>query len=142
MKKGMTLIEVVVSISLILMLTVLLGDFFIRENRNYNFFKRKHREEITLKESLEFMKQEISTEMKSLKINSNSIIMGCKDNKVKIIEKQSKRLVIITQNTYGEKGVNTILKNVEYFKVLRKRENLYISVGLIGGEKLERCIQI
>ncbi len=142
MKKGTTLIELLVSISLLLILLTYLGMFFIMENKDYIKFTRNHKEEISTKEAIDFIKKELDIRMESLVVQGNTIIISGSEFNRKIIKRQEDSLVIITENLQNDKGVNVILKKVSDFLVIRKGDNLQITLKLEGGSEYNRCIRV
>lgn len=142
MKKGTTLIEVLVSIALLLILVSYLSIFFVMENKNYIEFNKNHREELSTKEAVDFIKNELDIRMENLDIQENTIVIRGREFKKKTIKKQQDALVIITENLQDSKGVNVILKKVSNFLVDRKGDNIKVTLKLEGGNEYTRCIKV
>jgi prepilin-type N-terminal cleavage/methylation domain-containing protein len=143
MKKGFTLLEVLVSLAIASVVTALVSTLFLKYNSLYSTSNKYNRDYFYSSEALMFIQNEIRNSM-SVSVNNNIIEIKYSDGIVKKYIKYNGAgsLVIVHTENNINMAVNNILTNVNNFSVFQKSNIIYVSILINGGEKYERCFGI
>lgn len=157
MKKGYTLLEVVISIGISLMIFSLVLNIFGLYHVLYKKSVSSGRQKIYLNEVSIFVeaKLEEGTRIKFLD-NSKECFT---DNKIKFVDIEKKRIDVMELDNVGnliityyeyinsednlhKLGENIVLRNIELFQVDIRGGVMYLTVKNRKGEKIEKCLGI
>ncbi|MCM8711029.1 type II secretion system GspH family protein [Clostridium sp. SYSU_GA19001] len=143
MKKGFTLLEVIVSAGIASILVSILIPIFLKYNLIYKENTKEYREYFYCFEALMFIEQEINNG-KNVRINNNVIQINYSDGITKKYIQQNTNGCIVLVHTENNvvKAVNNILNNISSFTVVQKRNTTYICITARSGERYERCFGI
>lgn len=141
-KKGFTIIEVIVVLSLISITINIPIIVFLK-------YMRLHREEINYSRESFYVSEAftiIENEIKNAKyidIKDNMIILKRYDNKgYDYIRENKGTSIVISYGAINSSNVNNILKNIEYFNLEKYRKVFYVSIKMKRGEPYRRCFAI
>lgn len=143
MKKGVTLIELIISIGM----ASLLLSFLVLQLLNYNSIGVKeakdNRDYFYCMEALMFIEYE-TDKAKSVSINDDVIELKYVDQNInKIIRLNTGGKIVITHKEGNEiKASNNIITDIAGFQAFQKGNTVYISITRKNGDKYERCIGI
>lgn len=141
-KSGISLIEMLISSSLLIMIMSVLVVFFISINKIYFKDIKDKRSLSEIDEALYFIEYELERTPCEINIDGNSIILLFRDNKVKRIAMINKNLFILNSdngqipNDSGYK--NYILKDIKEFKVKLEKNLFNVRLETIDGRSGER----
>jgi prepilin-type N-terminal cleavage/methylation domain-containing protein len=143
MKKGFTLLEILIALAIASIVTVLVSTLYLKYNLLYNQNCKYNRNYFYSTEAMMFIQNEIRNS-KSISINNNIIEAKYPDGVVKKYIKYNGagNLVIVHTENGTTMAVNNILSNISNFSVIQKNSTIYISISINGGEKYERCFGI
>lgn len=149
MKKGHTLIELVITMSIISTLFIFQTDILTRVTKNYKKIIFEDREESYCREALRFIEKEIhDIKNKNIKIEENTLILkkitGDK-NTIKLIRRsngKSKIIIIYDKTTNNRKDSNVIIENINDCRIRKNRNIIFVSIKSKEGRKYERCFGI
>ncbi|WP_333860392.1 ComGF family competence protein [Clostridium sp.] len=141
-KKGFTIIEVIVVLSLIsitINIPIIVFSKYMRLHReeiNYS------RESFYVSEAFTIIENEIKN-AKYIDIKDNMIILKRYDNKgYDYIRENKGTSIVISYGAINSSNVNNILKNIEYFNLEKYRKVFYVSIKMKRGEPYRRCFAI
>lgn len=97
MKKGMSLIEVLIGAALFFMLISIVGEFFVKEYKLYNKEYVLHKEKIAAYDVIAFVENIIENHIISIK--DNKIIVECKENVLREIVYAKNNIKVFTYKT-------------------------------------------
>lgn len=149
MKKGFTLLELVISLSIVSVLTMIIIKMFFCEVKNYKNFIRQDRSENYSKEALRFIETQVEdVTNKDIKIEGKKLTIKKKNGDINIIEKKpnSNKKYKIIINYY--KNINStwtpdiIVENIEDFIIYRNKNIIYVTIEIENGVKFERCMEL
>lgn len=147
MKKGLTLIELVVAISVVSIIILVEIKLFSQHVQVYKSFIRNNREEVYSREALRFIETEVyDLSNKVIRVYNDKIIFeknGGDKNTIKVNYKYNGyyRVVISYYKVVsGKTTTNTIIEDIKTFNIQSKKNLIYISIYTINGEKYERCL--
>lgn len=143
MKKGFTLLELIVSIGIASILVSILISMFLKYNYIYSINTKEYREYFYCSEALMFIEHEVNNS-KYVKISNNIIELNYADGITKkYIQLNTKgSIVIIHTENNTTKTVNNILNNIRDFSVIQKRNTIYVCITDNSGERYERCFGV
>lgn len=149
MKKGCTLIELVITISIISTLFIFETDILTRVTKNYKKIIIEDRQESYCREALRFIEMEIhDIGNKNIKIEKDTLILKKSNgnkNRIKLMRKsngKSKIIIIYDNNKTNRQTEDTIVENIKDFKIIEDRNLIFISIKSREGRKYERCFGI
>ena len=147
MKKGFTLIELILSLGILSIIIVLSLNFLIRDVSYYKRVVSSSKNHFYINEAIFFIENEIKYNNESIDVLNNTIIIFKKENKNrKRILQQNNKIVLITEKLYGEtyyaEGNNNIIKKISKFLVEKYKNTIYILIKSEDGEEYKRCFQI
>ena len=140
MKRGFTIIEVLISLSILSML--LLSEFKVMERylTMYNKENKQSRSEFYSNEAIEFIDEQIG-ECRSINCDSNKIKFNYGDpltnNWIKI---NPSGYLAIYYGGESSSSNNVILRGVSDFKVKAVNKVIYITIVLNNNYEVKRCI--
>jgi CRISPR/Cas system-associated exonuclease Cas4 (RecB family) len=143
MKKGVTLIELVVSIGA----AVALLSIIVIELLNYNSIRvsgvKSSRDYFYCMEALMFMEHEIDT-AKSTGVNNNVIELNYLDETIKKIIRLNFEGKVVLVHIENDKIItsNNIVTGIEEFQAVMKGNTVYLAVKRKDGERYEKCVGI
>ncbi|MCY6354060.1 prepilin-type N-terminal cleavage/methylation domain-containing protein [Clostridium sp. ZS2-4] len=149
MKKGFTILELIISLAIASILILIITRMFFYEFKNYKKFIIQDRNESYAKEALRFIETQVENIInKDIEIEGKKLTIKKNNGDVSIIEKKTnsnkKHKIII--NYY--KHINstwkpdTIVENVQDFSIYRNKNVIYVTIETENGVKFERCIEI
>lgn len=157
MKKGYTLIELVISVGISLMIFGMVLEIFVVYKKLYVKDVKSNKQNIYLKGANLFIeaKLEEGTRIKLLNNNVQNII----EHKISIVNEGERKIntirldnrgnLIIVYEAYTSSennsyylGENIILRDIELFEVNINRNVMYVTIKCKDGEKIERCLGI
>lgn len=149
MKKGFTLLALIISLSIASILTMIIIRMFFYEVKNYKNFIRQDRSENYSEEALRFIETEVEdVRNKDIKIQGNKLIIKKNNRDISIIEKESnsKKKYKITIKYYKYRNStwtpDTIVENIEDFIVYKNKNIIYVTIEIENGVKFERCMEL
>lgn len=143
MKKGVTLMELVVSIGA----AAVLFSMLVIELLNYNSVRvsgvKSSRDYFYCMEALMFIEHEIDT-AKSAAVNNNVIELYYLDETVKKIIRLNfeGKVVIVHIENDKIKTSNNIVTGIGEFEAVMKGNTVYLTVKRKDGERYEKCVGI
>lgn len=143
MKKGFTLIEILIALAIASIVTALVSTLYLKYNLLYNQNTKYNRDYFYSTEALMFIQNEIRNS-KSISINNNIIEVKYPDGITKKYIKYNgagSLIIVHTENDINL-AVNNILRNINNFTVIKKSNTIYVSISINGGEEYERCFGI
>lgn len=143
MKKGFTLLELLIALAIASIVIALASNLYLKYNSLYMQNSKYNRDYFYSTEALMFIEDQIRNS-KSVSINNNIIEVKYPDGIVKKYIKYngSGSLIIVHTENDITLAVNNILTNVNNFTVIQKNSAIYVSITINGGEKYERCFGI
>ncbi|MBL4937924.1 type II secretion system protein [Clostridium sp. YIM B02515] len=140
--KGLTLIELIVSISIASIAAVVLVTILLQSIRSYKNNTDDYRSYFYLSEALMFVQHEINNS-KDISIQTNNIELKFSEDITKIIKLNPEGSLEIVHKEKGSiKAVNNIINNIGEFNVIQKDKVIYITAALKNGERYKGCIGI
>ena len=135
-KKGFTLIEVIIYISIASLLITLMMGLVIKLISFRKEYLRQSIEEDFVTNSLIAISNELNDfAVDTVELENNeTILIKQKFNKNSKIAIYGSDLAILQYNGHSESTVNKILKGVEDFEVIKKGKLLYIKINFEGSE--------
>lgn len=142
LKKGFTIIEIIIVISLIgivVNLPIIAISKYIKLHRDEISCSR---ESFYVDEAFFIMENEIKN-AKYIDIKDNMIILRRYDNKGYDYIKQNKgTAIVISYGSVNSSNVNNILKNVEDLKLEKHSKIFYVFIKMKGGDIYKKCFSI
>ncbi len=149
MKKGFTLLELIISLSIASILMMIITRMFCYEVKNYKNFIIQDRKENYSKEALRFIETHVEdVRNEYIEIEGNKLIIKKNYGEVNIIEKKSnsnkKYNMVIDYYNHKEstKGTNIIVYDIEDFIVYKNKNIIYVTIEIENGVKFERCMEL
>lgn len=137
MKKGFTLIEVVVSLSLITILLSLLMLIFSYSSKNFKEEIFENRNTYYLNEALNYIEDQINKGKKNIMVRGNKIYLTYENANKKIIERRREKLII--RHRGDPDTTNNILTGIKDFIITENKNIMYVKITMKDGRKKERC---
>ncbi|MCM0650386.1 prepilin-type N-terminal cleavage/methylation domain-containing protein [Clostridium swellfunianum] len=143
MKKGFTIIELIISIGAAGIIAVVMTSMLLTSNSLYVKKTKESRDFFYSMEAILFIENKIK-EAKSVNIENNTIELYYEDSSIKKLVKlkDSTKVVIIDFDNNVAHVPNNILTEVSNFQVYHKDNLIYVSISRINGESYEKCISI
>jgi type II secretory pathway pseudopilin PulG len=143
MKKGYTLLEVLISLCLSGLIITAMIPLYLRYNSNYIADKKRSENEFYAQEALMFIENSIK-QCKFVRITGNLIELNYNENNIKkYIGLNSVGDIVFTHvENEVSRTPNNILNNITAFNVLQKENTVYVAITVDSGERYERCIGI
>lgn len=143
MKKGYTLIEIVLALGLCSLVAVSMISLLLRYNSNYNLQVKKTENHFYAEEALSYI-ENILKNCKNVSVINNHIEISYENTNInKVIGLNDSGDIFITHLEYGvNSSTNNILNNISSFNVFLKENTIYLSITMSYGERYERCIGI
>ncbi|GAA0780396.1 prepilin-type N-terminal cleavage/methylation domain-containing protein [Hathewaya limosa] len=143
MKKGFTLIEVLISATLVLLSITMVNSLFIKQIKGYNTYLIRHNQERRVDEGINFIQMELRRSDGKIKVKNDTINMDCSNQKKKTIKKYKSKLVIYTGYTYKKGSTyNVLIDDIKDFHVGIKNGIYYLNVVMKGNKEYKKCIII
>lgn len=144
MKKGMSLIEVLIGAALFYVLVLIVGDFFVKEYKLYNKEYVLHKEKIAIYDTAAFIENIIKNNIVS--IEDRKIIVQCENNDRKEIVYSKNDIEVLTykNNSKYLTATNTITPyDIKDFHAKIFGDYLIILyIRSWGGYEYYKCISI
>ncbi len=144
MKKGFTLIEILVVIMLIGMITCMESDIFLSSNKIYKKDIKENKYFYYSSEALMFIENEINDHTDHVEVVTNKINIYKTDGRKNVIafNEAEKKISILYYDKGISKGNNNIVNGVTSFSAEQKGSVVFVSITTIDGKKTERCLKI
>lgn len=149
MKKGFTLLELIISLSIASILIMIITRMFCYEVKNYKNFIIQDRKENYSKEALRFIETHVEdVRNEYIEIEGNKLIIKKNYGEVNIIEKKfnsnKKYNMVIDYYNHKEstKGTNIIVYDIKDFIVYKNKNIIYVTIEIENGVKFERCMEL
>lgn len=148
MKKGYTLIEVIISITILTLVSSVGVSLLVNMLKDNNTLVAWSRNSIYAADSFNFIEKEImSSENKTIDLNSNRIRLSRYDEDYSYIDVygigRDKKLRISyykEKNGYTSITRNIIMENILDYKFNQKGKLLFLEIKTFNGEKYYKCI--
>ncbi|GAA0723832.1 hypothetical protein GCM10008905_16930 [Clostridium malenominatum] len=143
MKKGFTLIELIISIGIVSIIFITVGKNLVLQLSNYKYSISNHKEELYIDQAFLFIEGKIKEgdNIKVLKTsNSDEIEITTRDRSDYI--KLYKDKIIISYGKSSYATINNILIGVKGFVVTEVENTIYIKIILSDRKEYERCFGI
>jgi competence protein ComGF len=144
--KGVTLIEVVVSLNLVIILISLLLSTFKISASTYDYIDRYATTSISIKEALMFIEQEVDRNCDGIKIEKDTIFLGKNDYLYRIdwgnankITKIDSTLYFYFKNSSGGFTPQPLLYNVDFFSLEENNKVFFIKIKTKDGTTCEKA---
>lgn len=145
-KKGYTLIELIISMTLGIIIMASIVTVFCTSKKFFNVENKRELDTVTLQEAIYFIEKEIDMNTEYLQVNSNN-------NEIKLYMKKKpvvKTIKLINNNLYMLNGTNNsepnensyknyIMKGIKKFNVDKIGNLLYINLETELGGTLKKC---
>lgn len=143
MKRGYTLLELVISLGLCGLIVTAMLPILLRYNSTYKSETLKSQDHFYAEEALMFIDKTIS-ECKHVSVSGNYIELSYENTNIKkYIGLNGSGDIVITHVEFGVNSTpNNILNNISGYSVLQKESTIYVSITVSSGERYERCIGI
>ena len=146
-RKGITLVELIIAIGLNSIIIAMILPMFLRFNFLYNKLIINSRSYSYANEAMLFIENEIKQNTLNTFVNNNKITIEKLDGTKKEIyltekEKNLGNIVVTYYNSTYSSATNNILRNVSDFKFTVKVNLLYINIITIDGKNFERCLSL
>lgn len=149
MKKGFTLLELIIALSIASILITIETNILSSQSISYEKFISKDRESSYCMEALRFIEGEINAlDNKKILISDHEItILKNNDDKntIKGVKQPDGKLKVVMVYDTVNSSKNTsvaIVEDVEEFNIVEKKNTIFVSICTDGGKKYERCFGI
>lgn len=146
MKKGFTLIELIISLAIIFMVILIEIQIFSQEVYTFKEFIKSNRNEVYSREALRFIEGEINdSNNKIIKVYNDKILFektnGDKDTLKLYKQTNGNNKIVISyyKALTSKTTTNTVLDDIKDLNISFKVNLVYLSVYTLSGEKYERC---
>ncbi|SHJ66564.1 hypothetical protein SAMN02745248_00634 [Hathewaya proteolytica DSM 3090] len=144
MKKGFILVEAIIAMFIFMIIVSNVYILFVMECREYREFSIKHKEKMSINDTLTFIESIISQGNGYDILEFKKIVIYEDAGKKKEIFLKNKRIQVVTKfaDIGGNIGTNTIsMNNIKTFTVNKYGDFLvYIFIETDIGEKYLKCI--
>lgn len=143
MKKGFTLIELVVYLAITSIIALSMISMLLKYNSSYITSSKEQRDYFYSMEALMFIKNEIDN-AKSVSSENNIVELKYFDETVRKLIKINgdNKVVIVHIKNNAVETSNNILTDVSSFEVCQKGSLIYVSITRRNGESYEKCVGI
>lgn len=146
MKKGLTLIELLVTMVIAAMLLSFEAAVFAKHLYSFEQKITYNKQNYFCEEFFVIFEQLISENMQQIEVSDNDVVVKCSCNQKKKIHYNmtSRKILVDYYDGYGNdfSAANVICTNVRGMSVNKKGCVLYVSVVTDKGVKFERCFGI
>jgi prepilin-type N-terminal cleavage/methylation domain-containing protein len=146
MKKGFTLVEIVIAISISAIILSFECSVFIKCFRDYNNSIVITRDEAYEDEALIIIKNFVCRNMVEVSTGNNEICIKTSDNQIENIylDQTSGKVMIDYYDEFGNqfKAANVVATNIKDMEVYKKENLLYVSITDIEGRDASECIGV
>lgn len=145
--KGITFIELIVSIGLNTIIIAMILPMFLKFNFLYNKLIINDRSYSYANEAILYIQNEVEHNTLSTFVNNNKIIIQKLDGTKKEIyftprEKNLGNIVVTYYINAYSSATNIILRNISDFKFTIKENLIYLNIATIDGKSFERCLTL
>lgn len=148
-KKGFTLIELVLMVSIIGMITSVQAVVMFKYMKIYRQEINSSRESFYMEEAFTIIQNEIN-DGEYVKIKNNNVIVikvkpdkkGSNNEKLEYIRTDRDSDIIVSYGSEYHSRTDNILKNVKNFKVEKDRQVLCVSIESKKGNVYKRCFPL
>jgi len=147
LKKGFTLIELIISLAIVFMIILIEIQIFSKEVYTFKDFIKSNRNEVYSKEALRFIEGEINDfNNKTIKVYDDKILFekynGDKNTlKLYKMTNGNNKIVISYYKALTSKiTTNTVVDDIKDLNISYKANLMYLSIYTLNGEKYERCL--
>jgi prepilin-type N-terminal cleavage/methylation domain-containing protein len=151
-KKGFTLIELIIAIALASVLLTISSRVIMTSIQLYKNETELNRNMLYLKEAAMYIESQLQNDTKSVELNENKLVIHKFDEKrgevIVTIRKDIflntfEKLVVVDYEDNISKGApNNIMAKVKGFICSKEGNLIYIAIESKNGDKIERCIEI
>ncbi|MDF2504038.1 type II secretion system protein [Clostridium sp.] len=145
MKKGFTLIELVVAMAITSMIISFQCVIFVKYLKAYSKDTKLITNKAYCNQSIIIIESLIYDGMKEVNVENNDIkiISGNNENKKIRFVKNTKKIVVDYYDVYGSiKASNVVGTNISNMKAMKKDNVLYLSIMNKEGETISRCFGV
>lgn len=152
MKKGFTLIELVIALALASVILAISSRFIITSIKLYKSEAAYSRNMFYLNEAAMYIESQLQNDTKVVEVNNNRLIIHkYDDNRRGVIVQRRKeiflntfeKLVVLDYEDNIDKGSpNNIITKIRSFTCSKEGNLIYISIESKNGDKIERCIEV
>lgn len=146
MKKGFTLIELIVAIAIASILLSFQCVIFVKYLNTYSRDTKITRDKAYCNESFIIIESLLYDEMKEINVQNNEIKIICSSNENKKIRfvNTTEKVLVEYYDKYGNtvKTANVVATNIINMKVIKKDNVLYLSITNKEGETASRCFGV
>ena len=148
MKKGFTLIEVIVSASLALVIALSIITLYGKVTLNYQEDISEGRDQSSIMEAFLFIQNKLSSKVIDIELIGDKLFIGHSDNVTSeyIFFKPTGNSFGNIQIQYNQLGramaTNNIITNIKGFNMEKENNIIYISITDKGGRCIKRCLNV
>lgn len=148
MKKGFTMIELIISLFLIFVLMNSIMNMFFINMKSFNTFISKDRNEVYAKEALRFIETEIKDKTnEKIQVQNGEISITKNDKKINIIKKTKfdnkyKIQIVYYKSVNSKENTVDICDGIKDFQALRYKNTIFMTIETVNGDKVKKCIGI
>lgn len=146
MKKGFTLIELVVTMAIAAILLSFEVAVFTKHINDFQRSIEVNKQNSFCDEFFVIIEQLISENVSEIEVINNNIVIKCSNNQKKIIQYKStsNKILVDYYDAVGNdfSAANVICSNIKEMTVKKKSEVLYVSIINNKGVQFERCFGI
>lgn len=148
MKKGFTMIELIISLFLIFVLMNSIMNMFFINMKSFNTFISKDRNEVYAKEALRFIETEIKDKTnEKIQVQNGEISITKNDKKINIIKKTKfdnkyKIQIVYYKSVNSKENIVDICDDIKDFQALRYKNTIFVTIKTVNGDKVKKCIGI
>jgi len=141
-KKGFTLIELVIVIALVFLMVGVVDSIFMSYVKGYKNSVLENKGFNYLGEATAIIEKEVNFQASDVKTSGNIITINYyKGNSPKYIKYVNGEVSIVS-NVDSKNVSNTIIDNVKDFVAIKSGKTIYIKIIWKNGQCIERCIAI
>ncbi|MGH4138011.1 hypothetical protein [Clostridium sp.] len=146
-KKGVTLIEIVVAMSLVFLMLGVVDSMLISYLKNYKNNVIENKGFNYLNEAISIIEKEINEDSKDIKTEGNIIKISYSDGRTtNHIKRINSNLYLLYGTIYSVPSDSSykslIIDDVKDFVAIKHGKTLYIKVSWYNGQTIERCLAI
>ncbi|MBU3189142.1 prepilin-type N-terminal cleavage/methylation domain-containing protein [Clostridium bowmanii] len=146
-KKGVTLIEIVVAMSLVLLMLGVVDSMLISYLKNYKNSVIENKGFNYLNEAISIIEKEVNEDSKDVKTEGNIIKISYSDGSTtNHIKRINSNLYLLYGTIYSVPSDSSykslIIDDVKDFVAIKYGKTLYIKVSWYNGQIIERCLAI
>lgn len=144
MKKGFSLVELLIVISIISIFLVFESKIFLKNIYSYRKMVVDMQSEFYINEALMFIENEVKNNTQRITVHDNTIDLyrteqNCIDSIYFRIQNGKPSIVISYTKSGWSLGVNNIINNIKDFKVQYRPYTVFVAITAFNEKKYERC---